>query len=111
MSGRQPLRHLQADAHHLGQRGQALLQSGFQRLSLQQFHGQEDHTIGLADLVNGDDVIMTDGRLSLSLPVKRLRAFALVASCAAIALIATTRWSFSSNARSTIPMPPRPMTS
>ena len=42
---------------------------------------------------------------------KRRRAVALVASWAAITLMATTRCSFSSKARSTTPMPPRPMTS
>ena len=42
---------------------------------------------------------------------KRLRALVLLASCAAITLIATTRCNFSSKARSTMPMPPRPMIS
>ena len=60
---RQSQGHLPADAQHLGHRELALaLQSHVQRLAFEKLHGQEGHAAILADLVNGDDVVVLDRR-------------------------------------------------
>jgi hypothetical protein len=53
-----------ADAQHLGQRQPAAgpLQPLFERLAAEQLHGQERHAAVLADLIDGDDVLVLDGR-------------------------------------------------
>ena len=58
---RQTQRDLAADAQHLGHRQLALaLQALVERLAFEELHGQEGHAAVLADLVDGDDVIVLD---------------------------------------------------
>jgi hypothetical protein len=59
---RQPLGDFAADAEGVGQRQRPLaLQPVLQRLAFEQHHGQEEDTAVLADLVDGDDVVVLDG--------------------------------------------------
>ncbi len=56
---RQPLRHLPADAQHLGHRQLALpLEPFVERLAFEELHRQEGDAAILADLVDGDDVVV-----------------------------------------------------
>ena len=63
VGGRQPVGHLAADAQHLGQRQArpSRSQPVLQRLAVEELHGQERHAAVLADLVDGDDVVVLDG--------------------------------------------------
>ena len=53
--------------------------------------------------MDGDDVVVADGGGGLASRTKRCRAVPLAASCGASTLMATTRCSLSSKARSTMP--------
>jgi hypothetical protein len=60
---RQPGGNLATDSHHLGGRQATLaLQPGVERFAHQQRHGQEGDASVLAHLVDGDDVVVLDGR-------------------------------------------------
>ena len=62
VGGRQALGHFPADAQHFRQRQLALaLKAVVQRLAFEELHGQEGDAAVLADLVDGDDVIVLEG--------------------------------------------------
>ena len=108
---RQSPRHLPADAEHLGQRELALaLQSRVERLAFEELHGQEGHAAILADLVDGDDVVVLDRRRGSGLAQEALPGPSRAASAGSIALRATIRSRCGSSARKTTPMPPNPST-
>ena len=73
VGGGQSRGRLPADAQHLGQRQPAFaLQPIFQRLALQERHGQEGHAPVFIHMVDRDDVLVLDGGRGLGLAQEAL---------------------------------------
>ena len=72
MGRRQPFRDFAANAQHFRQRQpiSAAPQTIFEFLALEQFHGQEGNAAVLADLIDGDDMLVFDGSGQLGLAQK-----------------------------------------
>ena len=81
-----------------------------QRLALEERHGQEGDAAVLADLIDGDDVVVLDGGRGPGLAQEALPGRGPGGQAGSMALSATARCSCGSSAWKTTPMPPAPST-
>ena len=109
VGGGQALGHLGGDAQGLGQGQLAFaFQAGVERFALEQRHGQVGDAVVLADLVDGDDVVVLDAGGGAGFAQEAFAVLGVGGEGGSMVFRATLRCSSVSSARKTTPMPPAP---